>query len=29
MWRDENGATVETPRALLDLARYMETLQRG
>ncbi|WP_294624344.1 c-type cytochrome [uncultured Roseovarius sp.] len=29
MWRDETGAVVETPRALLDLARYLETLQRG
>jgi len=28
MWRDETGAVVETPRALLDLARYLETLQR-
>lgn len=29
MWRDETGAVVETPRALLALARYLETLQRG
>lgn len=29
MWRDETGGVVETPRALLDLARYLETLQRG
>ena len=29
MWRDESGTVVETPRALLDLARYLETLQRG
>lgn len=29
MWRDETGAVVETPKALLDLARYLETLQRG
>ena len=29
MWRDETGAVVETPKALLDLAQYLETLQRG
>jgi len=29
MWRDETGAVVETPRALLELAQYLETLQRG
>jgi mono/diheme cytochrome c family protein len=29
MWRDENGAIVETPKALLELAKYLETLQRG
>lgn len=28
MWRDERGDVVETPRALLDIARYLETLQR-
>ena len=29
MWRDETGAVVETPRALLELAQYLETMQRG
>ncbi|WP_306155349.1 cytochrome c [Roseovarius sp. MMSF_3281] len=29
MWRDETDAVLETPRALLELARYLETLQRG
>jgi mono/diheme cytochrome c family protein len=29
MWRDETGTEVETPRALLELAQYLETLQRG
>lgn len=28
-WTDETGAVVTTPAALLDLARYIETLQQA
>lgn len=27
IWTDENGVPIETPKALLDLAKYLETIQ--
>ena len=29
MWEDDNGQISETPRALLDLAGYLETIQQN
>lgn len=29
MWQDETGAMVETPQALLEVARYLASIQRN
>lgn len=28
MWTDENGKVIETPRALVDIAEYLKSIQR-